>query len=50
MYEEYEIGIMLASLVAGIVTILIIFRFLDRVPQETVSVAPPPPPTFSDSE
>ncbi len=47
VYDDYQFVITIASLVAGIVTILIIFKYLDRVASDPAAVEkPPPPPTF----
>lgn len=50
IFDDYQILISIVSIVFAIATILIIFRYLDRIPDEPVEMKPPPPPTFSASE
>lgn len=50
LLSDYSILISVASWIPAIVTLLLIFRYLDRVPDEPVFVAPPPPPTFGDHQ
>ncbi len=46
LYVDSALWITIASVVAGFVTLLFIFKFLDRIPEEPSDIAPPPPPTF----
>ena len=49
LYEKYEILITIASIAVSIVSLLLLFRYLDRVPEEKGPVEePPPPPIFGD--
>jgi len=50
IFDDYSILISIVSWVPAIVTLLLIFRYLDRVPDEPVLTQPPPPPTFGQSE
>ena len=49
VYEDYQIFITLAAIAASIVTLLLILRYLDRIPDEPVDRDPPPPPTFNQN-
>ena len=44
--DQYSILWTLASFVPAIVTLLLIFKYLDRIPDEPVQSLPPPPPNF----
>jgi hypothetical protein len=52
LYDQYQTGVTIISIVASIAALLLVFRYLDRIPQEPAFHAPPPPPTFNkiDSE
>lgn len=45
-YESYSILISVISWVPGIICLLLVFRYLDRVPPVIDQDGPPPPPTF----
>jgi len=47
-FDTYSILISIAAWVPGIVSLLLIFKYLDRIPDSPVETAPPPPPTFGD--
>lgn len=46
LYDDLSWLIYLLAIVASIICLLLLFRFLDKVPQEPVADAPPPPPAF----
>ncbi|MBV9215368.1 MAG: hypothetical protein JO053_04255 [Acidobacteria bacterium] len=46
LVDNSQLLITVASLVPAIVAILIIFKYLDRVPDDGVTASPPPPPSF----
>ena len=48
--DKYSILISIVSFIPAIVTLLLIFRYLDRIPDEPVVSAPPPPPTFDNND
>ncbi len=50
VFDDNQIFITIASLIAGIAAVLLIFRYLDRIPDEPVNTGPPPPPTFDQNE
>jgi hypothetical protein len=41
-----SIGASLVALVFSLLGLMLVFRYLDRVPAQPVHTAPPPPPTF----
>lgn len=46
LLEKNEVWINVASIAISIVTLVILFKILDRVPEQASTIAPPPPPTF----
>lgn len=48
--DSYQIVATIGGIVAAVATILLIFRYLDRVPDEPVFSEPPPPPTFGGTD
>lgn len=51
MYDDYSIGISLGAIVASVVVLLGLFRFLDKpVAEESFADVPPPPPTFDQND
>ena len=49
-FETYSILISIAAWIPAIVALLLIFRYLDRIPDEPILTEPPPPPTFGNDE
>lgn len=49
-FETYSILITVGALVPSIITILLIFKYLDRIPEKPANDLPPPPPTFDQPE
>jgi hypothetical protein len=47
IFEAYSWGITIASVVVSIIGLLLVFRYLDKIPDEPVVTAPPPPPSFT---
>lgn len=41
--------ITIAAIVPSIIALLLIFRYLDRLPQNDETAGPPPPPTFGSN-
>jgi hypothetical protein len=50
IFEKYQLVFSGVGIVASVITILVIFRYLDRIPDEPVLVEPPPPPRFDDAD
>jgi cytochrome c biogenesis protein CcdA len=48
IYEDYTWGITIASIVVSIIGLLLVFRYLDKIPDEPFAMAPPPPPSFEE--
>lgn len=43
---DYSIGVSLIAVIPALFATWLIFRYLDRIPDEPVMIQPPPPPTF----
>ena len=50
LYDDLTWVITLVSIGASIVSLLILFRYLDKVRDVDVQQEPPPPPSFNQSE
>jgi len=50
IFDDYSILISVAAIIPAIAAVLILFKYLDRIPDEPVAMEPPPPPTFGQSE
>ena len=50
VFESYQIFITIVAIIASVGTLFLIFKYLDRTPDEPVEMAPPPPPTFNGNE
>lgn len=50
LYEQNQIFVSIAAWIASVIALLLIFRYLDRIPDEPVVTQPPPPPTFAPPE
>jgi len=50
LYDDLAWVITIGSIVASIVSLVILFKYLDRVPDEPEPTAPPPPPTFDQNQ
>jgi 4-amino-4-deoxy-L-arabinose transferase-like glycosyltransferase len=48
IYDRYSILITIVAIVVSLVALWLVFRYLDRVPQEPTFDQPPPPPTFDE--
>src|SRR5688572_22632143 len=46
IFEDYEILLNIAGIIAGIIGGYAILKYLDRIPQSETYNAPPPPPNF----
>ncbi len=42
----YELIITIVAIAVSILTVVLLFRYLDRVPDEPIETPPPPPPVF----
>lgn len=47
--EDSTIVITILSIAASIGSMLLVFRYLDKIPDDGVTGGPPPPPTFGDN-
>lgn len=47
IYEKFSILITVAAIIISIGSLLLVFRYLDKVPTEDTLNQPPPPPTFT---
>ncbi len=45
-YARYEMVVNLISIVASFISLYLVFRYLDRVPEQESDSKPPPPPEF----
>lgn len=50
LYDDLTWVITLAAIIASVVALLVLFKFLDRIPEEPIVDEPPPPPTFNDDQ
>ena len=48
VFVDYEVLINIISIAASIVSLLLVFRYLDKVPVEEPITEPPLPPTFDN--
>ena len=48
--DAYSWVISVGAIIPSIIVILLIFKYLDRIPDEPRIDAPPPPPTFDQGE
>ena len=46
IFDDYYVLISIAAIVPAVITMLLLFKYLDRVPNTPTIVAPPPPPQF----
>ncbi len=49
IYEDYNSAITIVSVIAGFASLWLVFRFLDKVPEQEKFTAPPPPPNFNQN-
>jgi len=49
VFEDNQIFVTIAAIIASIVTLFLVFKYLDRIPDDPVDTAPPPPPTFDQN-
>jgi hypothetical protein len=47
IYDKYSAIITVAAIIVSIGSLLLVFRYLDKVPTEEIVDRPPPPPTFT---
>jgi membrane protein implicated in regulation of membrane protease activity len=50
LYDDLTWVITIVSIAASVVPLLLIFRYLDRIPDQPIPTAPPPPPIFDRNE
>ena len=48
-FEKYQIFASIPAIILSIIALMLVFRFLDRVPDEPPHSEPPPPPTFNQN-
>ena len=48
--DKFSILISIASVIPAVIVLMIMFKYLDRIPDEPVMTAPPPPPKFGGGE
>jgi len=46
VYDDFNFLITAVSIVASFGSIWLVFRYLDKIPEEEIFTSPPPPPTF----
>lgn len=46
LFDDLTWVITLVAIVLSVVVLLLLFRYLDRIPPEESQIAPPPPPRF----
>jgi len=46
VYDDFNFLITAVSIVASFGSVWLVFRYLDKIPQEEAFTSPPPPPTF----
>ena len=44
VFDDYNILISIVSMVFGIASLFLVFRYLDKIPQNEIVSQPPPPP------
>ena len=49
-FDKYQLLAAIPAIVLSIGALMLVFRFLDKVPHEPVATEPPPPPTFGQGE
>ena len=47
IFDQYSIVISLVSVIPAGLALWLIFKYLDRIPDEPLDSSPPPPPTFT---
>jgi len=48
IYDDWNLLITAVCIVASFGGVWLVFRYLDKIPQEEIFAAPPPPPTFDE--
>ena len=46
IFDRYSLVISILSLIPAGLSLWLIFKYLDRIPDEPFTTSPPPPPTF----
>ncbi len=46
VYDDFNFLITAVSIIASFGSVWLVFRYLDKIPQEETITLPPPPPTF----
>jgi hypothetical protein len=49
-FEKYQLFAAIPAIILSIGALMLVFRFLDKVPEEPVATEPPPPQTFGQNE
>lgn len=47
IYDRYTLPISVAAIIVSLGSLLLVFRYLDKVPTKEIVDQPPPPPTFT---
>jgi cytochrome c biogenesis protein CcdA len=50
LYDDLSWLITIAAIIVSLGLVWVIFRFLDRVPEDDTAFPPPPPPTFGEGQ
>jgi membrane protein implicated in regulation of membrane protease activity len=50
LFDDLSWPITIVSIVVSLLSVFLIFRFLDHVPEEMPSMPPPPPPRFDQED
>lgn len=51
IYDDYQWIVTVISIVVSIISLLLVFKYLDRIPENAPLVQqPPPPPIFGDEQ
>jgi len=50
IYDDYSPLITVICIIASIGSLFLLFRHLDKIPEEEIAVSPPPPPTFESKD
>ena len=49
-FEKYQIFASIPAIILSVVALMLVFRYLDKVPADVPHSEPPPPPTFDQGE
>jgi FtsH-binding integral membrane protein len=46
IYDDFNLLITAVCIIASFGSVWLVFRYLDKIPEEETFISPPPPPTF----